>query len=420
MARTAPPIPQPSSANLGPAAPRIRRRLVRSTRDRVITGVAGGIGERLGIDPTVVRLTFAALALAAGVGVILYVLAYLVSVQPGPADPAPEAAPRTTTLQAVAVGSMVLGTLLLFRSVGLWFGDALVWPMVLAALGSAMIWTRSDDAGRARWSRLLGRLPQGSLEGVQGTGPRVRLVLGTLLVLVGVGGFLVTNKGGPHNAALGALAALVGIGVLAGPWFWRLGRQLTEERRQRIRSQERADVAAHLHDSVLQTLALIQRTDEPREMASLARAQERELRAWLYGGATSTDHTLLSTAMNDAAAEVERTHRVTIDVVTVGECKLDEPVSAIVLAAREAMINAAAHSGSAHISVFVETGPEFVTVFVRDQGTGFDPAAVPDDRRGIADSIEGRMARHRGGVAITTSPGSGTEVRLQVAHGDAP
>jgi len=384
----------------------------------VLTGVAGGIGERLGTDPTVVRLSFAALSLAAGMGVILYVVAYLVSVEPDP-DRQPVPVPRTSGLQALAVGLMVLGTLLLFRSTGLWFGDALVWPTLLAALGSAVIWTRSDEADRARWSRLVRRLPQGSRESVEGTGPRVRLVVGTLLVLAGVAGFLVTNAGGRHNAALGALAALVGIGVLAGPWFWRLGRQLAEERRQRIRSQERADVAAHLHDSVLQTLALIQRTDEPREMASLARAQERELRAWLYGGARSTDHSLLSTAMNDSAAEVERTHRVTIDVVTVGECRLDEPVSALVLAAREAMINAATHSGAAHIAVFSETGPDVVTVFVRDQGSGFEPSAVPDDRRGIADSIEGRIARHHGSVAITTAEGKGTEVRLQVPREEA-
>ncbi|MEP7060106.1 MAG: PspC domain-containing protein [Actinomycetota bacterium] len=416
MARTAPAMTRPKDKD--PTMPRSGGRLVRSTGDRVLTGVAGSIGARLGIDPTLVRLSFAALSLAAGTGVILYVAAYLISVPPRLEDTAAAPALRRTTLQALSVGLMVFGILLLCRSAGLWFGDALVPPTVLAAAGSALIWTRSDEAGRARWSGVVRRLPLGSRASVGGTGPRVRLVLGTLLVLAGVGGFLVTNSGGRHNTALGALAAFVGISVLAGPWFWRLGRQLAEERRERIRSQERADVAAHLHDSVLQTLALIQRTDEPREMASLARAQERELRAWLYGGARSTDHTLLSTAMNDAAAEVERTHRVRIEVVTVGECRLDEPLSAMVLAAREAMINAATHSGAAQISVFVETGPDQVTVFVRDQGSGFEPDAVPDDRRGIADSIEGRIARHRGAVTITTAPGKGTEVRLHVARGD--
>jgi signal transduction histidine kinase len=287
---------------------------------------------------------------------------------------------------------------------------------VLAALGSAVIWTRSDERDRARWSRLVGRLPQGSQGVLMGSAPRVRLVAGTLLVLAGLAQFLVAN--GPRslrrNAPLAALATLVGVAVIAGPWFWRLGRQLAEERRRRIRSQERAEVAAHLHDSVLQTLALIQRSGESREMVTLARSQERELRSWLYGGARAADHTLLSTAMNDAAAEVERTHRVAIDVVAAGDCRIDEPVQALVLAAREAMVNAATHSGAHRVSVFVETGGDEVAAFVRDQGSGFDLDAVPSDRRGIADSIEGRIGRYGGAAEVLTTPGRGTEVRLRV------
>ena len=152
-------------------------------------------------------------------------------------------------------------------------------------------------------------------------------------------------------------------------------------------------------------------------MATLARSQERELRAWLYGGPRAADHTLLSTAVNDAAAEIERTYSVTIDVVTVGECRLNEPSSALVLAAREAMVNAAAHSGAGRVSVYLETVDGVVTGYVRDQGSGFDPLQVPSDRRGITDSIEGRMARFGGSGAVTSAPGNGTEVKLQVtAH----
>jgi signal transduction histidine kinase len=126
---------------------------------------------------------------------------------------------------------------------------------------------------------------------------------------------------------------------------------------------------------------------------------------------------LLSTAVNDAAAEIERTHRVTIDVVTVGECRLNEPSGALVLAAREAMVNAAAHSGAGRVSVYLETVDGVITGYVRDQGSGFDPSAVPADRRGIADSIEGRMQRYGGQVSVTSARGNGTEVRLQVtAH----
>ena len=399
-----------------PAAPRRWAMFERSGRDRVFTGVAGGIGERLGVDPTVVRLAFVALSLAAGIGVVLYVGAYVASDDPATGS-TPSIPSRTSVRRAVAIGLVVLGVLLLLRSIGLWFGDGLVWPAVLLATGSAVVWTRGDEADRVRWSRLVRLLPDRSQDMVAGTAPRVRLLLGGILMVAGLWQFLRSN--GPvdslrRNAPLAAAAALIGVGVIVGPWFWRLGRQLTEERRQRIRSQERAEVAAHLHDSVLQTLALIQRSGEAREMTSLARSQERELRAWLYGGARAADHTLLSTAVNDAAAEIERTHQVAIDVVTVGDCRLDEPVQALVFAAREAMLNAATHAAVHAVSVFVEADDAEVTVFVRDQGAGFDPTAVPPDRRGIADSIEGRMERNGGSSALVTSPGRGTEVRLRV------
>jgi signal transduction histidine kinase len=413
--RPAPPIPHEPPPG---GALQSRRVLVRSSRDRVVAGVAGGIGERLGVDPTVVRLSFVAFTLAAGIGVILYAIAYLVSTEalPGVAGTAP---PRTSARQAFAVGLVVLGALLLLREAGLWLGDGLVWPTVLAALGSAVIWTRGDERDRARWSRLIGRLPEHSQQAVAGNAHLARLVIGGSVVMAGMVQFLHTN--GPRdlrrNAPLTVAAALVGAAVIAGPWFWRLGRQLTEERRRRIRSQERAEVAAHLHDSVLQTLALIQRSDEPRAMATLARSQERELRTWLWGGASASDHTLLSTAMNDAAAEVERSHGVAIDVVAVGDCKLDPPVHALVLATREAMVNAATHSGARKASVYVEVEPADVSAYVRDLGSGFDPIKVPPDRRGIADSIEGRIERYGGAVTLVTAPGDGTEVRLRVPRG---
>jgi len=399
-----------------PAARRAGR-LTRSSRDRVVGGVAAGIGERVGVDPTVVRLAFVALSLAAGIGVVLYLAAYLVSVEPEPGLAVPR--PRTSARQALAIGLIVLGVLVLLRQMGLWFGDRLVWPVVLAAIGSAVIWTRGDEADRARWSRLVRRLPEASQTRVAGSAPRVRLVAGAALMLAGLWQFLRSNDAGNlrDNAPLAVAATLGGAAVILGPWFWRLARQLAEERRQRIRSQERAEVAAHLHDSVLQTLALIQRSAEPREMATLARAQERELRAWLYGGSRAADHTLLSTAMNDAAAGVEQTHRVAIEVVSAGDCRLDEPVWALVLAAREAMINAARHSGARRVSVFVETDGDEVTAFVRDQGSGFTLEDVPTDRRGIADSIEGRMARFGGSAKVVAAPGQGTEVRLQVKRG---
>jgi signal transduction histidine kinase len=380
----------------------------RSVTDRVLTGVAGGIAERIGVESLVVRLAFVVLSLAAGLGLALYVLLYLVSSEPS--GDAVRTRPPTIR-QATAVGLVVLGVLLLLRQAGLWFGDALVFPVVLLTLGSAVLWTRGDEGERARFRRALARLPEGSQDLVAGRGHVARLAIGAGLLLAGLAAFAASG-GVRTNTPLAVTATLLGLGVIVGPWLWALFRQLSEERRERIRSEERAEVAAHLHDSVLQTLALIQRTEDPRAMTSLARSQERELRDWLYGGAGATDTTLLSSAMNEAAADVERSHQVRIDVVTVGDGHVDDGMRALVLAAREAMTNAALHAGVARLSVYLESTADGATVFVRDKGRGFDPDSVPRDRHGIADSIRGRMSRVGGSAEVRSSPGKGAEVRL--------
>jgi signal transduction histidine kinase len=391
----------------------------RSVSDRVLTGVAGGIGERLGIDPVVVRLAVVVLSLAGGVGVLAYVAAALVSRAPDPQ--APSSHPRTSATQAVAVGLVVAGVLLLLRGGGLWFGDRVVWPAALAVLGSAVIWTRGDDADRARWGRLLSRLPASVTEPVSGRGSRVRLLAGAGLIAIGLVTFLTSNW--PlelvGNAPVAVAAVVLALAVTLGPWVWRLARQVAEERRERIRSEERAEMAAHLHDSVLQTLALIQRTEDADEMVALARGQERELRAWLYGKTPAGPADSLSAALDAAAAEVERSHHRRVEVVLVGECPLDDGVRALVHACREAMVNAARHSRARGVSVYVEVEEDVVTAFVRDQGVGFSRTAVPADRRGIADSIEGRMERNGGVAVIASEPGRGTEVRLQVPRARA-
>jgi signal transduction histidine kinase len=198
--------------------------------------------------------------------------------------------------------------------------------------------------------------------------------------------------------------------VVFGPWVFRLANQLGSERRDHIRSEERSDLAAHLHDSVLQTLALIQRNaDNPRKMASLARRQERELRSWLYGQAEAADR--LDAAMQAIAAAIEEAHELPIEVVVVGDCPLEERVRAVVHATREAATNAARHSGAAQVSVYVECEPGVIESYVRDRGNGFDPQSVSADRRGIADSIRGRIERNGGTVEITSS-GEGTEVHI--------
>lgn len=178
-------------------------------------------------------------------------------------------------------------------------------------------------------------------------------------------------------------------------------------------------MAAHLHDSVLQTLALIQRhPDDSEKMVRLARRQERELRNWLYGGSALRSGTSLAGALELAAAEVENLHGVPVEAVAVGDCQLDEPLEALLQATREAMVNAARLSGDEKVAVYLEVEPDNVTCFVRDRGVGFDPESIPPDRKGVSESIIGRMERHGGSATIRTAPGEGTEVTLSLVRAD--
>jgi signal transduction histidine kinase len=290
-----------------------------------------------------------------------------------------------------------------------------VGPLGVAAVGAAVVWREADQAQRRRWIRGGWRAAL------------LRVVAGTLFVAAGFAVFLLgkLDLGQVQFGLLAVAVTLVGVGVLTVPWWVRLIRDLGEERRERIRESERAEIAAHLHDSVLQTLALIQRqSDSPREVARLARGQERELRAWLYGaggyrraGGPAVD-TGLAGALATAAGEVEDTYAVTVRPVVVGgDRPLDDDLRALVLAAREAMVNAAKHAGVDEVSVYVEVEPDEVNVFVRDRGAGFDPEAVADDRHGLADSVRGRMERHRGSVRLRSAPGEGTEVHLRMPTG---
>ena len=241
-----------------------------------------------------------------------------------------------------------------------------------------------------------------------------RVVIGTVLIVAAMAVFLAANTSltAAGNMLLAMIVAIVGLVLLAGPWAWSMGRQLVEERSSRVRSEARAEMAAHLHDSVLQTLALIQRAKAPREMASLARTQERELRAWLYGRAPDLAGARLRDAIDSMAGRLERQHQVSVEAVVVGDAELDDRLRGLVNAIAEAVANAARHSGSTTISVYVEVEEDTISAFIRDQGSGFDPDVVPPDRRGIADSIVGRMERRGGTAHVHSRPGTGTEVVL--------
>ena len=242
----------------------------------------------------------------------------------------------------------------------------------------------------------------------------VALIVGAALIVLSTTGALESVG----DAILTMLIAVVALALVLAPFWWRLGRNLAAERAERIRSQERAEMAAHIHDSVLQTLTLVQkRADDPRAVAQLARAQERELRGWLFTGDRAPASASLSAALEEAAAEVETAHRVPIEVVAVGDAPVGEPANALVAAAREAMVNAAKFAPeSGAVAVYAELSPERSQVFVRDRGGGFDPDAVPEDRRGVRESIIGRMER-TGGSARIRSGAAGTEVELLVEPG---
>lgn len=388
--------------------------ICRSRSHRVLAGVAGGIAERLRVDPALIRVGLVALTLCGGTGLLVYAVAWAALPQ---AEGAPQGASAQGSQRGVAVALVLAGVLLLLRSAGLWLGDTLAWSVGLATLGLGVIWLQGDEAQRERWSRMAVQAPGTALaEMADGPVGKVRIATGALIMVAGVATFLArTNALQSQPAAVVAVAiTALGAALVAGPWGWRLVRDLTEERRERIRSQERAGMAAHLHDSVLQTLALIQRSDQPREMVALARNQERELRAWLNGDTAALGGTAatVAAAVQAAAASVELQFKVPVEVVTVGDTPLDEGLTTIVEACREAAVNAAKHSGADRIAIYVEVEPRTVTAFVRDQGCGFDPALVPPDRRGIAESIRGRMHRCGGWAAIVSEPGGGTEVQL--------
>jgi signal transduction histidine kinase len=391
----------------------------RSTDERVVAGVCGGIGAHLGVDPMVVRLAAVVLTLANGLGMVAYLAAWAVFPEAGH-DGAVDGRParRQTSERAIAFGLLTLGVLLLVREVGLVLPSGLVWSITVSAIGFSVVWARTSDAGRAR----LRDFALGSTDDDEN--PRrkmlvLRALLGGTMLILGLA--LLFASGGLLRVVgqLGLAVAATGVGVtlLMGPWIVRLWRDLDAERRQRIRSEERSEMAAHLHDSVLQTLTLIQRhADAPQRARMLARRQERELRAWLYDergpeeGAPST----LVAALDQLVTQVEDQHEVDVDLVLVGDATIDRPLEGFVSALREATHNAARHSGAPEVSVYVEVEPDKVSAYVRDRGKGFDPAAVEPGRLGVSGSIIGRMQRLAGKAEVHSTPGEGTEVVLEL------
>jgi signal transduction histidine kinase len=397
-------------------------------RDRAagwLAGVCAGIARRYGIDAALVRLAFVIATVAGGLGIFLYALGWLVI--PAGETQGRRRLPtgRGAIEVAAGTGLVLMSVLLGFRELGIWFSDAVVWPIVLIASGGALIWRGSATAAPAPKEPATAPLVRGEAEDKAVATPHVRRAAvalsrtGVGIALVVAAGFVFLQASGALSAArdviLAVIVVVVVLGVIFAPWIVRLVRSLTEERAQRIRSQERAEMAAHLHDSVLQTLALVQRrSTDPQEVAALARRQERELRAWLAERPAPGKSASLAPALEAAAAEVEEHHGVPVEVVVVGERELDANLEALVAAAREAMTNAAKFGAGSPVDVYAESNFDTVHVYVRDRGPGFDPADLPPDRHGVRESIVGRMERHGGRARIASDPETGTEVELEL------
>jgi signal transduction histidine kinase len=386
-----------------------RRPLYRSTRDAVLGGVVGGLAEHLNMTDRrsrwLLRLGFIALCFTQGLGLVLYAAFWIIV----PADPAHPPAGRRRWLRGV-VAALALVAVVGVVAVTV-TGQFLI-PVVLALLGAALIWRQATETDRERWMRISQSSLRSPFFGRLGI---VRMTCGIGMVVAG-GIIVIARKEGfdqLRDGLVAVLVVLVGIALITGPLWVRTVGELAEERRERIRAVEREELAAHLHDSVLQTLALIQRNaGSPREVTRLARGQERELRSLLYGDRASSGS--LAAALHAAAADVEDDYAITVDEVVVGDARMDDRLNAVAQAAREALVNAAKHAGVSSISLYAEVEPESVEVYVRDRGVGFDPDTVPDDRHGVRGSIRDRMQRHGGTAEIRTGVGEGTEVRLRM------
>ncbi|MFC0038071.1 ATP-binding protein [Actinomadura rayongensis] len=372
--------------------------LKRRSDGRLLAGAARGLADHLGVDVAIVRVAFVLLTVGGGLGVAAYGAFWLL-VPRDTAEPARIGGRDWGQLLAYAAVTVGLSTL----TFGTNLAQAALWPFLAGGVGAAILWQQADRDQRKRWVLPLRRM-------------WLRSIVGLLLVVGGVAGFVArqVDAGQARYVVIATLIILAGVSVIATPWVVRLWQDLDAERQERVRSQERAELAAHIHDSVLHTLTLIQRNaSDPREVQRLARSQERTLRTWLYQPRSDAGR-MFAAAIRETAGEVEDLHGVPIEIVVVGDAALDERLGAMLQAAREAMVNAAKYSGAAPVSVFAEVEGDAVSIFVRDRGKGFDLDAIPGDRMGVRGSIIGRMERNGGTAAVRTAPGEGTEVRLEI------
>lgn len=411
------------------APPRYRR----AREDKLLAGVCAGLAKHVRVDVNAVRIAFVVLSAIGGFGLLVYAALWVVAPQErGEETTAPGLAaaerlgmrpPRRRRFavgdagQLVAFAVLALGLAALFQTTSLGVNPVIFWPSVIVAVGVFLIWRQSDEIDATS--------PHADPPDAVGLGLgwwrggwrlRLRVLIGAALVVAGLAAFVAASGrlAVAGDVVVGVAITVVGVLLIGGPWLLRIVRELRDERTERALSQQQADVAAHLHDSVLQTLALIQRqAGDPREVVRLARSQERDLRGWLYGAPASPDSSL-KVALERVAAEVEEQHGVPVETVMVGDCPVDPAVRALVQAAREALVNAAVHAQADRVDLYAEVEGEEVVAFVRDRGVGFNPDDIAEGRMGVRGSILERMRRHGGAATVRSAPGNGTEVQLTI------
>ncbi len=391
----------------------------RLAEGRLAGGVAAGLAARTGLNVTVIRVAFAVTAVISGFGLAAYVVAWLFIPEAG--ESANIASKAVSDLRGLALAavtaSMLIVVLIIASILGIGVLSSFSWPVVIGAAGLVLVWRNATQAEQESMRALV--RPLAEVSGARGKSRlRLRIAIACVLLIGGVVTLGATHHPSQLLRPLGGTVLVLGaVLILLGPWWVRVMRDLMAERQARVRAEERADIAARVHDSVLQTLALIQRrADSPQQVIQLARAQERELRSWLFDGRPpgSMDELVTTVAggVRRIQQEVEAQHGVAIEAVTVGDCELDDDLGALLAAAREATVNAAKWSGAQVVSLFAEVEPGEVSIFVRDRGKGFEPDAVPDDRKGLAESVRARVSRRGGSAIIKSVIGEGTEVSL--------
>lgn len=387
-------------------------------------GVCSGLARRLGVPTRRIRVLAIISVFFAAVGAALYLGLWITTIRRGEGesifDRARSDKREREIVFVVAIAAITL--LIAFRTLGFHVLGLFFWMIALCALESLLIWRGSSYDER---EHLRGLSNSRAIAAITNTkdwrGVAVRAGVGIVLAIWGIAllSRISQQRGAAADDLVGTVVLLLGFLILFAPWWISTVRDLTQERRARVRAQDLADMAAHVHDSVMQTLSLIQRSaTDPGEVTRLARIQERDLRIWLANpekfGAPTTNPKTLAQAAFEIEREVEDNYGVGVDVVVVGDTELNDDSSALIAAGREATINAAKWSGSSDISLYIESEPSQLSMFIRDQGCGFALDSVPTDRQGIARSIVERLERHGGTASIKSSPGSGTEVELHL------